>query len=87
MILAESRCVREHPRLQKNLLGGCFCRLALEKNHTTAAELKLFVSARVAEIQDAVEVDDFWYIKAPSTIIRFRLKTDTFWYVLAYYPH
>ena len=54
--------VRKHPRLQKNLLGGFLYRLVLDK--APSRQFKPFVSARVAEIQETVGVDDFRYVRS-----------------------
>ena len=56
--------VRKHPRLQKNLLGGFLYRLVLDKD--PSRQFKPFVSARVAEIQETVGVDDFRYVRTKS---------------------
>ena len=74
MILAESHCSSRTSKIAKE---SSVC-ILLPKNPTTAAEFKLFVSARVAEIQETAEVDDLRYIKAQSTLMPFRLETHTF---------
>ena len=56
--------VPKHPRLQKNLLGGFLYRLVLDKD--PSRQFKPFVSARVAEIQETVGVDDFRYVRSKS---------------------
>ena len=56
--------VRKHPRLQKNLLGGFLYRLVLDK--APSRQFKPFVSARVAEIQETVGVDDFRCVRSKN---------------------
>ena len=56
--------VRKHPRLQKNLLGRFLYSLVLDKD--PSRQYKPFASARVAEIQETVGVDDFRYVKSKS---------------------
>ena len=57
--------VRKNPRLQTNLLGGLLYCLVLDKD-PISQKFKPFVSARVAEIQESVEVDDFRYVRSKS---------------------
>ena len=64
--------VRKLPRLQKNLLGGFLYRLVLDKD--PSRQFKPFVSARVAEIQETVVVDDFRYVRSKSNPLTHSLE-------------